>query len=282
MRWWATLRGQTLGRTLFGLMEMREALVDVAYLELKALHQHSFLDMDYYSPNARSQADDVLAWLQRNRLELFRSTSLDMSPMLRRRRRSGRFHRDSTAFVNKDAALGAVVCAELAMGCFLELLEAGPPPGLVCRTPYGQLVARDADGRFVLPDLIWARAEPHMGAVEEGLGQQAASDLVLSLDRFREALEVLEVVNELRLKAEQIVQVLTPGAPSSTAAARRPLRAGGLPSRPPPPPPPPAGGPDLQNPGPWDPWLPAVKNSRLFAQRTVRPHKSQQKSRHNL
>ncbi len=36
VRWWATLRGQTLGRTIFGLMEMREALVDLAYLELKA------------------------------------------------------------------------------------------------------------------------------------------------------------------------------------------------------------------------------------------------------
>ena len=27
----------------------------------------------------------------------------------------------------------------------------------------------------------------------------------------------------------------------------------------------------MQNSGPWDPWLPVVKNSRLFAQRTVRP-----------
>ena len=27
----------------------------------------------------------------------------------------------------------------------------------------------------------------------------------------------------------------------------------------------------VQNSGPWDPWLPVVKNSRLFAQRTVRP-----------
>ena len=27
----------------------------------------------------------------------------------------------------------------------------------------------------------------------------------------------------------------------------------------------------MQNSGPWDPWLPLVKNSRLFAQRTVRP-----------
>ena len=27
----------------------------------------------------------------------------------------------------------------------------------------------------------------------------------------------------------------------------------------------------VQNSGPWDPWLPGVENSRLFAQRTVRP-----------
>ena len=27
----------------------------------------------------------------------------------------------------------------------------------------------------------------------------------------------------------------------------------------------------MQNSGPWDPWLPVVENSRLFAQRTVRP-----------
>ena len=27
----------------------------------------------------------------------------------------------------------------------------------------------------------------------------------------------------------------------------------------------------VQNSGPWDPWLPVVENSRLFAQRTVRP-----------
>ena len=27
----------------------------------------------------------------------------------------------------------------------------------------------------------------------------------------------------------------------------------------------------VQNPGPWDPWLPGVENSRLFAQRAVRP-----------
>ena len=35
------------------------------------------------------------------------------------------------------------------------------------------------------------------------------------------------------------------------------------------------GGGRVQNSGPWDPWLPVVENSRLFAQRaqrTVRPH----------
>ena len=30
----------------------------------------------------------------------------------------------------------------------------------------------------------------------------------------------------------------------------------------------------MQTSGPWDPWLPVVKNSRLFAQRTVRPLKA--------
>ena len=30
----------------------------------------------------------------------------------------------------------------------------------------------------------------------------------------------------------------------------------------------------VQNSGPWDPWLPVVENSGLFAQRTVRPHAS--------
>ena len=33
------------------------------------------------------------------------------------------------------------------------------------------------------------------------------------------------------------------------------------------------GGCRVQNSGPWDPWLPVVENSRLFAQRTVRPPK---------
>ena len=31
----------------------------------------------------------------------------------------------------------------------------------------------------------------------------------------------------------------------------------------------------VQSSGPWDPWLPVVKNSRLFAQRAVRPHNPQ-------
>ena len=67
VRWWASLRGQTLGRTLFGLMEMREALVDVVFLELKALHGFAFKDVDYHMPNPRSSYEDILAWMQRNR-----------------------------------------------------------------------------------------------------------------------------------------------------------------------------------------------------------------------
>ena len=73
IRWWATLRGQTLGRTTFGLMEMRESLVDVVYLELKALQGFNFSDVDFHSPNNRSSYEDVIAWIQRNRYPLFRS-----------------------------------------------------------------------------------------------------------------------------------------------------------------------------------------------------------------
>jgi len=61
VRWWATLRGQTLGRTVMGLMEMREAVVDLAFLELKAIHVHSFPDIDYHNPDPRSTYDDILA-----------------------------------------------------------------------------------------------------------------------------------------------------------------------------------------------------------------------------
>eukprot|EP00668_Euglena_longa_P002959 GGOE01003456.1.p1 GENE.GGOE01003456.1~~GGOE01003456.1.p1 ORF type:complete len:3098 (-),score=946.50 GGOE01003456.1:364-9156(-) len=69
--WWATLRGQTLGKTVFGLMEMREALVDVAYHELKHFKHESYLDMDYKPPAAQARYEDVLSWLQRNRYPLF-------------------------------------------------------------------------------------------------------------------------------------------------------------------------------------------------------------------
>ena len=70
------MRAQTLGRTLFGLMEMREALVDVVYLELKSLCGHTYLDIDYHGPTSRSVADDVVAWMQRNRYPLFRHSTL--------------------------------------------------------------------------------------------------------------------------------------------------------------------------------------------------------------
>ena len=32
----------------------------------------------------------------------------------------------------------------------------------------------------------------------------------------------------------------------------------------------------VQNSGPWDPWLPVVENSLLFAQRTVRPQRQEE------
>ena len=59
-------------------MEMREALVDLAYLELKCVSRCMFLDVDYMGPTERSRYDDVLAWLQRNRMMLFSSRALGM------------------------------------------------------------------------------------------------------------------------------------------------------------------------------------------------------------
>ena len=80
VRWWASLRAQTLGRTVFGLMEMREALVDVVYLELKALERRTFLDVDYHGPNIRSTCDDIIAWIQRNRYPLLRKSKFQVPP----------------------------------------------------------------------------------------------------------------------------------------------------------------------------------------------------------
>ena len=66
VRWWATLRGQTLGKTVYGLMEMREGLGDVAYLELKQAQDKKFLDVDYQRPIPRSTSDEVMGWMERN------------------------------------------------------------------------------------------------------------------------------------------------------------------------------------------------------------------------
>ena len=72
------MRGQTLGRSMYGLMEMREALVDMVYQELKAFYSKDFVDVDYYPPTERARYDDVLAWIQRNRTLLFSSRALGM------------------------------------------------------------------------------------------------------------------------------------------------------------------------------------------------------------
>ena len=206
MRWWATLRGQTLGRTLFGLMEMREALVDVTYLELKAVRGGAFLDVDYHAPTRRARYDEVLAWLQRNRYWLFSRRALLRDSVVMPHD-TMQWLCGETALrksVAKVEALATVVAAELASRCFLEHYgahAARDPAGAA----YRALLARDADGEFWLPTLMLAEVEAHAGAMDQLLGEGSARALYGAVACLREALEALVQVGELRLMAEQLV-----------------------------------------------------------------------------
>ena len=200
------MRGQTLGRTLLGLMEMREALVDVAYLELKTVHSKGFLDVDYHNPSSRCRYDDVLAWLQRNRYHLFNRRANvanaiffdpeDMTLLCPERA----LHKG----LSHSSALAVVVCAELACACFLEqyaLQTAFGGRG----SAYEVLMAKDKTGEFVLPYLVSPKMNPHPDTPEELLGPDAEPQLRQALGRFSEALHELEEANRLRTKAEQVV-----------------------------------------------------------------------------
>ena len=209
VRWWATMRGQTLGRTLVGLMEMREALVDVVYLELKTVHNRSFLDVDYHAPSPRCRYDDVLAWLQRNRYHLFsRHANVESAVFFEAEDMTLLCpERALRKALSHNAALAVVLCAELACACFLEQYarcyrETAAGDSV---SAYELLLAKDDRGEFELPYLVSAKMNPHPDALEQLLGPTAKPQLRRALERFREALHDLEQVNELRTKAEHIV-----------------------------------------------------------------------------
>ena len=102
--------------------------------------------------------------------------------------------------MDRDESLAIVVCAELAIGLFLERVAQSPDrPG----GAYDLLVERDASGDFTLLRSLEdkfsdrEKVEPLVGRFEE---------YVLDcLERFGEALEELITSNELRMKADQIV-----------------------------------------------------------------------------
>ena len=255
VRWWATLRGQTLGRTIFGLMEMREALVDTVVLELKAVQRLAFVDMDYHSPDARATLEDVLAWLHRNRLELFSASDARTGTFTRRSRVRSLYGQDALRHaLTPESALGAAVCAELAMGLFLRQLRqqrpappagegggGGEAPARPPATVYGQLVAKDGEGRYALAERLRGEVTCYPNAVEALLGKGVWDVLDRAVNTFAKALGALEQKNELRLKAEQIVQDKFQvrrrgGGPCSLTGGGR---GGGRGPPPPPTPPPP-------------------------------------------
>ena len=110
--------------------------------------------------------------------------------------------------MEKEESLAIVVCAELTMGCFLELVargpEAGPSRG---RTPYDELVREAAEGGFLLPHLVHERVRRDLQAVAGLLGAHAEYMVLQAMHRFGNALHALCETRELRLKAEQIVRV---------------------------------------------------------------------------
>ena len=109
--------------------------------------------------------------------------------------------------MEKEESLAIVVCAELAMGCFLELMSSMQEPGPSReQTPYEQLVRRAPEGGFLLPARIQAKTENSIDELEQMLGAEAEYMVQNALDRFSSALHALIETNRLRLRAEQIVQ----------------------------------------------------------------------------
>uniref|UniRef100_A0A7S1JEU0 GH16 domain-containing protein n=1 Tax=Eutreptiella gymnastica TaxID=73025 RepID=A0A7S1JEU0_9EUGL len=200
IRWWCTLRGQTLGRTLYGLMEMREALVDSTFLELKALHHLVFVNVDYHLPNWRSRYDEILAWILRNRYHLF-SIYAGCGPW-EMKYVSGELALHN--FLDKPKALACVVIAEVAMACFLDYYKhhVKTEP----HTPaYHLLRNRTPEGLYVLPCMIFAKCRPHMVALSSFIGGDFEELLIQALQRLTNSLEDMELANLMRAKADQVV-----------------------------------------------------------------------------
>ena len=183
-------------------MEMREALVDVVYLELKAQGFKSYPDVDYQGPTHRSRYDDVLAWLQRNRVMLFSDRAMGMAlgnpyelP----------FVCGETALehaLSKPEALSIIICAELAQSTFLQQYEFHD-------NPFELLVSKisERSDEYLLPALIrdLLRPEENIKALDALIGAPWQHHMQRALRRFGEALGDLVEQNNLRLKADEIV-----------------------------------------------------------------------------
>uniref|UniRef100_A0A7S4LFA5 Uncharacterized protein n=1 Tax=Eutreptiella gymnastica TaxID=73025 RepID=A0A7S4LFA5_9EUGL len=57
----------------------------------------------------------------------------------------------------KSEALSIVICAELAMGCFLQHYRSQRDDPRKARSPYQCLIAKDVTGEYLLPALVWVR-----------------------------------------------------------------------------------------------------------------------------
>jgi hypothetical protein len=203
VRWWATMRGQTLGRSMYGLMEMREALVDMVYQELKAFYSKDFVDVDYYPPTERARYDDVLAWIQRNRTLLFSSRALGMEVGNMEELKYLCGETCLQHALPKVESLSILVCSELALCCFIEEYQFHKGK----MNAYNVLVQRDEEtGRYLLPGLVMGRLAEAMDSLNTLIGTRHVHWVMSGLSRFEVALGNLESHNALRLKADQITE----------------------------------------------------------------------------
>ena len=84
--------------------------------------------------------------------------------------------------MDREQSLAIVVCAELAMGCFLELLNEDPNGQ---RSPYELLLRRsETESDFLLSTLVRDKTEGHPVQVEELLGQDASEMVYHALRRW--------------------------------------------------------------------------------------------------
>ena len=106
----------------------------------------------------------------------------------------------------KSEALSIVICAELAMGCFLQHYRSQRDDPRKARSPYQCLIAKDVTGEYLLPALVWARLKPHSDKLTTMIGAEHAVWVHKRLCALGASLYALERQNDLRLRAEQIVQ----------------------------------------------------------------------------